>query len=53
MIRLVGFYVHVPTEVLQPRGEAGHACTKQVVWALLSRVMSTGWDRISTCNSKT
>lgn len=31
MIRLVGFYVHVPTEVLQPRGEAGHACTKQVV----------------------
>lgn len=51
MMWLVEF--DVPTEVLPPCGEDSDACTKQVVWALLSRVMVTGWVKISPCNSKT
>lgn len=51
MIWLVEF--DVPTGVLPPCGEDSDACTKQVVWALLSRVMVTGWVKISPCNSKT
>lgn len=51
MIWLVEF--DVPAEVLPPCGEDSDACTKQVVWALLSRVMVTGWVKISPCNSKT
>lgn len=44
MMWLVEF--DVPTEVLPPCGEDSDACTKQVVWALLSRVMVTGWVKI-------
>uniref|UniRef100_K1QHY2 Uncharacterized protein n=1 Tax=Magallana gigas TaxID=29159 RepID=K1QHY2_MAGGI len=43
MMWLVEF--DVPTEVLPPCGEDSDACTKQVVWALLSRVVVTGWDK--------
>lgn len=51
MMWLVEF--DVPTEELPPCGGDSDACTKQVVWALLSRVMVTGWVKISPCNSKT